>query len=159
MKIQVFLTLTLLKGPLQRARGRIPLVHNWRKRWSSCGAFQTARRTRELHMTTSKGLSQFPDHEKIQVVYTSGDKIIRERITESDTKQWAHNRRMRTHCTGMPHERHNSTSVLLWFKMHFKALDLIHAILNRGTAKGVGKGKGLLSNINVNRVSPCISAG
>lgn len=57
------------------------------------------------------------------------------------------------------HERHNSTPGLLWFKMHFKALDLIHAIVNRGTEKGVRKSKGLLSNINANRVSPCISAG
>lgn len=87
MNAQVVLTLTLLKGPLQGARGRIPLVHSWRKRSSSCGAFQTARKTRGLHMTTSKGLSQFPDCEKIQVVYTSGDIIIWERITESDTKQ------------------------------------------------------------------------
>lgn len=101
VNVQVVLTLTLLKGPLQGAHGRIPLVHSWRKRWSSCGAFQTARRMRELHMTTSKGLSQFPDHEKIQVLYTSGDVIIWERITEADTKQWAHNRRMSTHCTGI----------------------------------------------------------
>lgn len=100
VNVQVVLTLALLKGPLQGAHGRIPLVHSWRKRWSSCGAFQTAT-TRELHMTTSKGLSQFPDHEKIQVVYTSGDIIMWERITEPDTKQRAHNRRMSTRCTGI----------------------------------------------------------
>lgn len=40
-------TLHLPTGLLGRVHGGIPLAHSWRKRWSSCGIFQTAGRTRK----------------------------------------------------------------------------------------------------------------
>lgn len=80
MNVYVVQTLALLKGHLEGDRSGIPLVHSWRKRWSSYVAFQTARKPKKkkLRVSISHRPLPTPWSHDTYVTSVSVDKIIQE---------------------------------------------------------------------------------